>query len=207
MTTRNTDTAPPRDRLAFDRSDRWGLAGLLLLMVAAALATWVVGPVVDWVRGRALRVEMYSDVSVPALDRVGVRHGLGTYDIHLADPTAAQRLASLLPGLVWLGLVIAGALLVARVMRTIADGDPFVRSNVHRLRALAGLLVLGTPAAFALDMWAHVALVGQLDLGNLVPGFVVSPPYLAMVSGLVVALLAEAFKAGIALRNDVEGLV
>ncbi len=32
-------------------------------------------------------------------------------------------------------------------------------------------------------------------------------PWVAVVSGMVVAMLAEAFKAGSGLRDDVEGLV
>ena len=47
-----------------------------------------------------------------------------------------------------------------------------------------------------------------MDLGGLTSvGVTLNPPWLAMIGGLVVALLAEAFKAGGRLRQDLEGLV
>ncbi len=207
MTTPDAGRTPRRDWLTFDRSDRWGLAGLLLLAALAALVGWVVGPLVDWAEGRALPLEVFSEVSVPALDATGVSHGLGSYDVYLEDPTAGQRLLSLLPGLLWLGLVVTGCLLVFRVMRSIAAGDPFEPANVRRLRILAGVLVLGAPVAFFTELSIQGGLIGQVDLGALAPGFTFSPPWLAMIGGMVVALLAEAFKAGSRLREDVEGLV
>ena len=71
---------PERDVLAFDRSDRWGLVGLLLAVSLAACWAWLVSPVVAWAEGEAIPLELTSRVSVPELDAAGLRHGLATYD-------------------------------------------------------------------------------------------------------------------------------
>lgn len=49
--------------------------------------------------------------------------------------------------------------------------------------------------------------MGGADLGGLPPTASISLPWLPIVAGLIVALIAQAFVAGAALRDDVEGLV
>ncbi|MEO5610853.1 MAG: DUF2975 domain-containing protein [Ornithinibacter sp.] len=208
MTTRSAGEAPGRDWLAFDRSDRWGLTAILGLAALAAFVGWVIGPVVAWVRGEAIPVGLDSEVSVPALEAAGVGHGWAAYDAYLADPSTGQRVLAIVPGLLWVALVLAGAWLVLRIMRAVAADDPFHSATVRRLRMLAGLLVLGAPIACAVDLIVRGLLLGAMDLGGLTSvGVTLNPPWLAMVGGLVVALLAEAFKAGGRLRQDLEGLV
>ena len=104
-------------------------------------------------------------------------------------------------------LLATGSLLIVAVMRTIAAGDPFVAANVRRMRQLAALLLVGPFFAFFLSMSVHGALLGDVDLGGLALSAVLDIPWAWFVAGMVVALLAEAFKAGSRLRDDVEGLV
>lgn len=198
---------PGRDLLTFDRTDRWGLLGLLAVLSLAAAWAWVVGPLVAWAQGDAIPVEMTSPVSVPALEAVGITPGSGTYQVLVEDPTVGQRLLSLAPGVAWVIIVGLTCWLVWRLMRTIAAGDPFDPANVTRLRGIGGLLVLGTAVAFAVELVARGVLTSSIDTGDPVVGVFLSVPWLPMVTGMVAALLAEAFKAGSRLRDDLDGLV
>ena len=198
---------PGRDWLTFDRSDRWGLLSLLALVTLAAAWSGVIGPVIAWARGEAIPVEVFSRVTVPELDAAGVSHGLAAYTVDLASPSAGQRVLVLIPGVLNTVLVVGACWLVIRVMGTIATGDPFDPVNIKRLRGLAALLLIGTPVVFFAHLSASGGLLGSMDLGGLAPGFMFSIPWLPLVAGMVVALLAEAFRAGAALREDVEGLV
>ena len=189
---------PRRDWFAFDRSDRWGMGILLGLVVVITVATSIVLLILRWVDG---------DVTVPELDAVGTSYGAAAYDVILADPTVAQRLLDLAPGLLAVALLVTGSLLIVAVMRTIAAGDPFVAANVRRMRQLAALLLVGPFFAFFLSMSVHGALLGDVDLGGLALSAVLDIPWAWFVAGMVVALLAEAFKAGSRLRDDVDGLV
>ncbi|MEZ5094834.1 MAG: DUF2975 domain-containing protein [Nocardioides sp.] len=205
--------APPstarkgRDWLTFDRYDRWGLAGLLGLISVGAVAAYVVAPLARWASGSGLRVPFFSEVDVPALEGTGLRHGLGDYHVVIPDPTAGQRLLDLLPGLGWLALALACCWLVLRVMGDIGRGDPFQPGNVRRLRLLAALLVLGWPVVASLEAMTAFAILAELDLEGVGPRAAFTFPLLPMLVGVVVALLAEAFKAGSRLRDDVDGLV
>ncbi|HYN65438.1 MAG TPA: DUF2975 domain-containing protein [Ornithinibacter sp.] len=199
--------AQRKDLLAFDRSDRWGLIALLGLFAIVTVVSGVVHPVLRWVEGAPVPTEVFSPVVVPGLDAAGVEHGLGTYDLLVPVAGVGQRILSIVPGALVAGGVLLGCWLLLRVMRSIAGGDPFTPANVTRLRGLAGLLVFGSTVVFFLEMAVTGALLGTLDLGALEPGFRLDFPWWPLLSGMVVALLAEAFKAGSRLRDDVDGLV
>ena len=211
MDQNSTPTAPPRnprrDWFAFDRSDRWGLGILLGLVVVLTSFAGVVVPIQRWGAGDGIPLPFLSDVTVPELDAVGTSYGAAAYDVTLADPTVAQRLLDLAPGLLTVALLATGSLLIVAVMRTIAAGDPFVARNVRRLRQLAAVLLVGPFFTFFLSMSAHGALLGDVDLGGLPLSAHLDIPWAWFIAGLVVALLAEAFKTGSRLRDDVDGLV
>lgn len=196
-----------KDWLEFDRADRIGLRVLLWLTIAAFLAVEVLGPIIDWVRGRSLQVPFASDIVVPELDRVGTGYAAGEYSVVVSDPSTVGRVLSLLPGLVAVGLLVAGALILQRLMRDIATGDPFAAAQVGRLRWLAGLLVLGVPLHGFAGLIARTAILSGQDLGGLSRAISAPLPIPAMLVGMLLALLAEAFRAGRRLREDVEGLV
>jgi hypothetical protein len=198
---------PRHDWFTFDRSDRWGLGILLALVVLSALVADVVVPLVRWGAGDGIPLPFLSDVTVPELDAVGTTYGPAAYDVILADPTVAQRLLDIAPGLLTVGLIATGCALIVAVMRTIAAGEPFIASNVRRMRQLAALLLVGPFVTFFASMSTHGALLGDVDLGGLPFSAHLDIPWAWFISGMVVALLAEAFKAGSGLRDDVDGLV
>lgn len=198
---------PRRDWFAFDRSDRWGLGILLGLVVVLTSFAGIVVPLQRWAAGDGIPLPFISEVTVPELDAIGTTYGQAGYEVTLADPSVAQRLLELAPGLLTVLLIATGCALIVAVMRTIAAGDPFVARNVRRLRQLAALLLVGPFFTSFLSISAHGALLGDVDLGGLPLTAHLDMPWAWFIAGLVVALLAEAFKTGSRLRDDVDGLV
>ena len=171
------------------------------------MIAWVVGPLTEWASGEPLTAEVLSAVTVPQLDATGVDYGPASYDVVLADPSAGQRLLALAPGVLATLLVLLACWCLVLVLRTVAAGDPFEPLNVTRLRVVAAVLVIGWPVVFFLQMAVQGALLGSLDLGGLDVSFGLDLPWVPVLAGMVIAMLAEAFKAGSRLRDDVDGLV
>jgi len=198
---------PPRDLLAFDRFDRWGLVVLLGAVALGAILAGVVEPLADWATGAPLTPEVVSEVTVPPLDAAGVGYGPATYGVDLVDPIAGQRLLDLVPGVLGAVLVVLACWCIVLLLRTVAAGDPFAPVNVVRLRVVAAVLVLGVPVVDVLESLVGTVLLDGLDFGSLALPFMLDIPWVPMLAGLVVAMLAEAFKTGSRLRDDVDGLV
>ena len=199
--------APRRDLLAFDRFDRWGLVFLLGAVALGSILYGVVEPVADWVTGAPLTPLADTAVTVPPLDAAGIGYGPASYAVDAVDPSAGQRLLALVPGLLMAVLVVLSCWCVVLLLRTVASGDPFDPVNVTRLRIIAGALVLGVPVASVLQVVSDATVLGSLDVAGLDTTFTLEIPWVPMLAGLVVAMLAEAFKAGSRLRADVDGLV
>jgi len=97
--------------------------------------------------------------------------------------------------------------MLLRFMRDISVGTPFEPAQVTRLRAIAGLLLIGVPITYFARLSIDGALLSDLDLGGIDLAVSLDLPWLPMTLGLITALLAEAFKVGTRLRDDVEGLI
>lgn len=204
-------TGERRDWFRFDRADQWSFALLLGLGVVVSLVAWLIAPVVGWVQGDPLRVPFFSEVEVPGLAAAGIGHTEADYSLLLSDPTTRQRVLDLVPGVVYLLLVATVAWLLLRVMLTIGRGEPFAPANVRRLRALALVLMVGWTVAYFTEATCTFAILADVDLeaagveGG--PRAALTLPVLPFVVGLATAMVAEAFKAGARLQDDVEGLV
>ena len=144
---------------------------------------------------------------MPPLDAAGVGYGPATYGVDLVDPSAGQRLLDLVPGVLGAVLVVLACGCIVLLLRTVAAGDPFAPVNVVRLRVVAAVLVLGVPVVDVLESVVGTVLLDGLDFGSLALPFRLDIPWVPMLAGLVVAMLAEAFKTGSRLRDDVDGLV
>lgn len=204
---RSPRPADRKDPLTFDRLDRWGLGIVLGLVAAATAVAEVVQPALRWVGGDALPVEVIAPVEAPGLDlRLG-DGGAGSVEVLLPELGAPWRLLDLVPGVLMTVMVVLGCWLIVSVIRTVAAGDPFHPSNARRLRAVGGMLVLGAPVVYFFDRAVTYALLAQYDLGGVEVEALLTVPGMPVVAGMVVALLAEAFKGGSRLRDDVEGLV
>lgn len=181
---------------------------LLGAVVLFSLLAWLGRPLTGWVRGTALPIGYEGAVTVPALQGTGIEVTAGGYTLLLPHPSVAQRLVEMLPGLVALAVVVTAVVLVERVVRDVAAGEPFTQRNVTRLTRLALLLVGGWLVAAVLrGAGDFVVLMLDDDLGDLDPQGVVPFDLWPLVVGLLVGVLARAFAAGTRLREDVEGLV
>jgi len=109
----------------------------------------------------------------------------------------------LLVAIIWM----LRSIVVTTVGTNTSEGDPFIRPNVRRLYILA-LLLTASPVIDFVSQIAESELVSR----SLPKDFAVSSvdfssfvPSIGM--GLLVLVLAEVFKIGVRLREDVEGLV
>lgn len=193
----------------FSRGDYLGTKVLLLLSGVLYAALALVPRLVDWASGSALVVHGATSAPGPVIDEPtpGV---VGRYTDQaewvVAEPTTAQRLVALLPSLVT-AVLLAGALVILwRLVATTQRGVPFDRRSVASLRVLGALVlayglvdVFAPPAVLLAVFWsgAGPSIAYTLDLTT---GF----PF---VIGFLVLVLAESFRVGLRLRDDVEGLV
>jgi hypothetical protein len=68
--------------------------------------------------------------------------------------------------------------------------------------------MIGWTVAYFLDTTCTFAILSDLDLGvGGGPRTVLTLPVVPFVAGLITAMVAEAFKAGARLQDDVDGLV
>lgn len=102
--------------------------------------------------------------------------------------------------------VIAGMLLTIGVLRTLRRGDVFVSSNVRRLYAIAGIVAVGGMAIQGLSLWGYFGIMRHPSAAPYVlDSWEIS--WLPLVAGLAVAIVAEVFRQGLAIRADTVGLV
>lgn len=193
---------------SFGRSDLVLLKVLLAGSVVTSIVGWVVLPVVRWVRGEDLVIHFAGPAQVSQLSGTGVRVSGAEYDLLLPRADTAQRVVDLLPGLLSVAVVAFGALVLHRLVTSIASGDAFVRANVRRLGILAGLVIAGSALMSTARGFADLVVLDRVDdLGSLTPEASISISLVSIVVGLLVALLMEAFAHGTRLRDDVDGLV
>jgi hypothetical protein len=207
MNAHSTGSRTKRDWLAFDRTDRIGLTILLGAVGAGTLLSTVGASVQRWIAGDPIPLPLSTTITVPELDRAGVHYGTGDYAIDFSDAGIGARVLDLLPGVLTSAVVIGCIILFLRFMVPVGAGQPFAPAQVTRLRAIGFALMLGLPVAALARTAIDGSLIGSMDLGGLEPAFTLSLPWLPMTLGLVAALLAEAFKVGSRLSDDVEGLV
>ena len=132
-------------------------------------------------------------------------------DVH--DPSMKQRVIAAVPVLVWWTLVAIVLLLLRRVVRTAAKGDPFQRSNVTTLWWLGAIFLLGFPLATFVERsfteWFFSA--GVWTGGPLPPGGIATEAPLlsgpAILAAVSVFALAEVFAYGARLREDVDATI
>lgn len=189
------------------------LIGFALLAVLRALyvplyAWWSTPDYLEW----GGRVDAHHDAA--QLDVGGVGSAVrvefepdGTAFVTRSDFTWVDRLLAALPDAL-LGLIACACLLLlARLLRRIAEGRPFEGTAVRDLRILAAVVFLASVLLPWLTRAVDNRIVGDaLDAGHASPH--PSPLYFAWV-GVAVLLfaLAQAFEHGARTERDVAGLV
>lgn len=196
------------DPLRFDRSDMLALQVMLVgAVVGTAVATFGL-QLLAWVRGEAVTAGYVHDVTVKGLPAEGVSvQQPADLVLVLTSPSVGDRLLGLLPGVLATALVLTVVVLLLRVLGDLAHDDPFRPANVTRLRVVAMVAGLGA----ALHSLLCVLVDAELLRGHLPDGLPLvatwSLPVLGLVAMTVIAAIAEAFKAGSRLRDDVDGLI
>lgn len=102
-----------------------------------------------------------------------------------------------------------GAILLRRLLISIADGDAFQSGNAARLAGIGGLLVVASLANDILPVLGSNLVLDRLGLtGSSSPVFAQVVPSLdALLAVPILLALAEAFRRGTELAREVEGLV
>lgn len=197
--------APSRDWLRFDRADRIVTAVLLWLAVGVSVALPLLLSVRWFLRGEVALTGVPVDVTEGAVGP-GRVVGRAEAEVLLGDVGATHFLLILLPMVLVVAATIWGAVLLGRFLTDLGRGEPFVRANVTRMRII-GLLLIVVPLVG--DVLYGIARTVALEAAGADAATVfsvnITPAW--VVAGLLVAAVAEAFAAGIRLREDLDGLV
>jgi|GEM_PF-1636995 len=136
--------------------------------------------------------------------------------VHLTASTKASGEGASLPwylrflaGLgssVWAASLAAISILLALTLAAINGGNPFHPSNARRLTWIAALVVIGSAGSDSLNWLAARLAYNYLDLQSPleVVAFYSIPPFLLAA---VMLVLAQAFRRGRQIQDDVDGLV
>jgi hypothetical protein len=218
----------------FARWDRRVLMGIINLTLIASMAgaaidtlgvhfTWQLNAKAIPVKMRVSRehwgyVVLNPDILDPSL-RDRLPSGLEPWSLSAATKIAPSgfqaQLLTLLASVPMDLIVIAIILLVRQIVVTTigtdnSEGNPFIQPNVRRLRIIA-VILLATPLIQSWMKIAETELTFQ-SLSNIPPEttmltYDLSSPFIFFGMGFMVLVLAAVFKAGVQLREDVEGLV
>jgi hypothetical protein len=129
------------------------------------------------------------------------------------DPTALERFLLAAPGLLGIAAVLVVLFMVLRLVQSLDRGEPFVAANVRRVYAIActvlvGSLVVPVVGAVCDSVLRSRALGADgLVLTTGLFGGEGGISLALVLTGFLLAALAEVFRRGARLRADVEGLV
>ena len=198
-----------RDWLRFDRVDFIATKVFLGIAVVGAVLFGLTGPLLGGVNAAPLPMTYTTDVPGGiALPRGTTPDGHATIRLLVTDATLVERLGQALPGMMVAAMTIAVAWLILQLLRCTQAREPFTRRNVRRINTIALIIGLGGMLWQMATAFADNAIytTGRVpDLGSLPFEATFSPfPLVAM---FVIALIGEAFRRGVVLREDTEGLV
>lgn len=126
--------------------------------------------------------------------------------VQLWNPTTTQRWAWTLVRAVPALAAGLALWLLAGVAWNARQGDAFTRDNVRRLQAVTGLTLLAGLVGEWGTTFVRRWLLDSSDLGRLVPvDFDMSFAFLGLVA--VLAVVTTVWRRGVAMREDLEGLV
>lgn len=132
-------------------------------------------------------------------------------ELRVADAPPWLELLALAEPVVFGLSVLAWALLLRRVLWSVAAGRPFDPHNPRRLRLVALAVLVGGPGGSLLSFLAAAALLDHVGIAWAAPGAPIGAPWAVRLSGLLWVVLAlaaaEAFRQGSRLADDVAGLV
>lgn len=182
-----------------------GLAALATLVIA------VLKPIAAWVLGDPLVAQVDRLAATPA---DGAKPGVtlthdGALTAEFADAGASLWLASIMPGALFTGILIVVFWLLWRLLGDVERGEPFTLANVWRMRGIAWAMVGGAFLLFTVSGLANAYLTHHAVEGTstIFSNTTTASDLLLPGAGFLIGALAEAFKRGVVLEDDVEGLV
>ncbi|MFD6951275.1 hypothetical protein A6A08_23525 [Nocardiopsis sp. TSRI0078] len=192
-----------------------GLTGLGMLLALAWTASLLPpggGAVPDTITVRIPDEASEPRVGVATTGAVYETGPTGAIRLTFHDPTIAERLLLVAPGMLGATAALVVMAMVLRLIQSLDKGDPFVPANVRRVYTIAftvlaasvlvpltGMVCEGILRSRALGTDGFFLAVGASE-GN---GISLTHVFV----GLVLAALAEVFRRGTRLREDVRGLV
>lgn len=192
------------------RTDSRALQGLLGIAFVVVAATGLVLPLLALTGATGARIE--QDVRVTGAEAVLARaegvtlSAAQSAQLTFTDPSLGQRVLLVLPTIALSVLILFGIYLLFLIARTLCAGEPFTPRNPRRLYGIAVLIAVGTVVDGLLTAICTDQLVAGTALAERVP-FRVDIPLTPFAVAFLVAALAEAFRIGVRLREDTEGLV
>lgn len=191
----------------WSRADSVLLEGLAMLAIVLAVALGVGLPLVAAATGQDVVVQaLLGDDAVDVTD-VPANQEISelTAAVTVAHPSPQQAWTAAVPQVLDGLLIGTGAWLILRLARTLRAGDPFTPANARRLTLLALVVGIGSTASQMLHIASTLAVLDIAPGGPYVAGGVIS--FLPLLLMLALAALAEVFRRGARMAQDVEGLV
>jgi hypothetical protein len=198
-----------RDWLTFDGADYLITKIVLGIAVVGSIIFGLVGPIIDAATNAPLALSYKTKVASGIhLPRGTTHDGYATMQLLLHDATLGERIGQAIPELLVGAMTIGVAWLLFQLLRTTQAAEPFTVRNVRRINLIALTIGIGGMLVQLAHGFADNAIANAdrlPDPTSLTFEMTFTP--LPLVVMLVMAIVAEAFRRGIALRNDVEGLV
>lgn len=193
----------------WDRSSQVALEALLLLVVVGSILAAVV-PTISSLTDREVTFEApLLSKTVEAGGGVTVQTADGL--VTMTEASVGQVLLNAAPNLLTALVVASAGYCLYLVVRSLRAGDPFHRRNATRLTTAALIVLIGGLVASGVGAFSTLALstdaqdaLGHADWLVAAGSMVLLPP---VALGMLLVCLAEFFRRGTELRDDVDGLV
>jgi hypothetical protein len=197
-----------KDWLAFTRADYIGTNIILGIILVGSVWFCLIGPIMGAVNKAPLPVTYLSSVTsgIP-LPHGATLDGPATVQVLLTDATLGERLTQAIPAFMVAGLTIAVALLLFGLLRSTQAGEAFTRRNVMRINIIALIVGVGGMLVQFAGGFADNAIYASDRLPDADFSFDLTFTPMPLAAMMVIALVGEAFRRGVALREDTEGLV
>lgn len=124
----------------------------------------------------------------------------------IPDPGTAHRLLAPLPSALTLAAIVAGLLLLRRLLLRAMEGDPFSRSGARDLRLLGAVILAGSLLVQMSGFVVSTALVSASPVQDSVTAEA-SFSFAWVLGAVLVLALAEIWAAGVRMRDDLAGVV
>jgi hypothetical protein len=150
------------------------------------------------------RVHVSDEVDALAVD--GVRLTPETAELSISDPSWTERFAVAAPPIIEALVVGSVITLLLQVVRSLRAGDPFTRENATLLGRAALVAIIGGAIVVAASIVGPIVVDSGLP-DDLPVDLVVEGSSASLYAGLILAAIAQVFRRGCLLRDELEGVV